>query len=273
MKVILASIVSILLGLSNCEDSSDRVLDFYKGTKAYPLAKAVAKGDTEEIEELVKEDSSLLRYDNPKIGINVLFLAVYKKQYGSLKKLLELGGDANSIDNLSKYSLLIETIESFSSKDDWKEGKKYLDLLFEYKANPNYIVNDFVSNKGISYIGKSPISEASQTHLTLFKYLLSKNADHKIRVDNELPFGNALSSRNFEIIYYYIDTLKVDVNEPINIIIQKPYDNKVTLYIQDYLNQYMNYIEGTESDKKKQVLIKKLESMGVDFKNYEYKLR
>jgi hypothetical protein len=267
MKVILASIVSILLGLSNCEDSSDRVLDFYKGTKAYTLAKAVANGDTEEIEELTKEDSSLLRYNNPKSGTNVLFLAVYKKQYGSLKKLLELGGDANSIDYLSKYSLLIKVIESFSSKYDWEEGKKYLDLLFEYKANPNYIVNDFVSNKGISYIGKSPISEASQTHLELFKYLLSKNADHKIRVDNELPFGNALFSNKIEIIDYYIDSLKVNVKDPIYI------REDDSLYIQDYIDKYMNYIEGTEGDKKKQKLIKKLESMGVDFKNYEYKLR
>ena len=45
-----------------------------------------------------------------------------------------------------------------------------------------------------------------------------------------------------------------------------------SLFIQDYIKKFMNYQEGSEGDKNKQKLIEKLERLGVDFKNYDYKL-
>ena len=80
------------------------------------------------------------------------------------------------------------------------------------------------------------------------------------------PFATSISSRKFDIIYYYIDSLNVNVHKPMS-------TTNDTLYIQDYIHRYMNYYEDTEDYDKKLKLIQYLETKGVDFKNYRFKNR
>ncbi|EIM72007.1 hypothetical protein A3SI_20132 [Nitritalea halalkaliphila LW7] len=92
----------------------------------------------------------------------------------------------------------------------------------------------------------------------------------------------------YDIANYFIDSLQVNVNEPLATKIQKPSNKEANFYIQDYVvNKFLKAkIKGDieEMEKLKQEnpkiekanqegweFIQKLERMGVDFKNYEYK--
>ena len=259
----------LCLQLSACSQSTgNRNVDFFKNTKAYDLAKAVYNSDLDKIEKFVKADTSLLSFSNPTSGSNVLFLTIYTERYEALKKLLELGGNPNSINSLTKYSLLIESIRPFGSQFEWRQEHQYTKLLLANGADPNYTVEKaFVNEKGHTIMATNPIVKASREHIDLLKLLIEYGAKFNIRVDNETPFSYAVSGRKFDIIYFYIDSLKVNVHEPMRI------RSNDSLYIQDYIQKFMNYEESSDNYKKTQTLIDRLKKMGVDFDNYDYKLK
>lgn len=259
----------LCLQLSACSQSTgNRNVDFFKDTKAYDLAKAVYNSDLDKIEKLVKADTSLLSFSNPTSGSNVLFLTIYTERYEALKKLLELGGNPNSVNSFTKYSLLMESITPFGSQFEWRQEHQYATLLLEKGANPNYTVeNDFVNEKGHTVMASNAIIKASSEHVDLLKLLIKYGANYNIRVNGKTPFAHAVSSRKLDIIYYYIDSLKVNVHEPMRI------RSNDSLYIQDYIQKFMNYEESSDNYKKTQTLIDRLKKMGVDFDNYDYKLK
>ena len=284
LKIIPFWLFSLCFVSCRQEDVS-RNTAFFKDTKAYDLAKAVEKGDLETIEKLVKEDSTLLEFSNPVSGSNVLVLCIYVEQFESFKKLLELGANPNFINPYTKYSILIDAIKPFGSQFEWRKETEYAELLLEYGANPNYAVeNEFTNEKGHHVSATSPLMKASDLYLDLVKLLIKKNANpyKKLGERQSTPFGEALESSNFDIIYYYIDSLKVDIFQPLYI------RSNDSLFIQDYVvNKFTKaklMKDATEVERLKQEnegieelnqdlwqLIKKLESMGVGFKNYEYK--
>lgn len=262
-------IIIFCFSLSACgQTTGNRNVDFFKQTKAYDLAKAVYASDISKIENLVKSDTSLLTFNNPTSGSNVLALSIYTEKYDALKKLLELGGNPNSINPLTKESLLMESITPFGSQFEWRQEHQYAKLLLESGANPNYTIEkDSVNEKGYSINASNPIVKASSEHIELLKVLIKHGAEYNIRVNGKTPFAHAVSGRKFDIINYYIDTLKVNVHEPMRI------RSNDSLFIQDYIHKFMNYEESSDNYIKTQVLIDKLKKMGIDFENYDYKLK
>jgi ankyrin repeat protein len=259
------------LSLSSCSQTlGERNLEFFRETRAYDLAKAVAEADLKRIEQIVKDDTTLLFFTNPTSGSNVLELCLYVEQFESFKKLLELGANPNFINPITRYSILIDACKFYYKPEAYTVDLRYIQSLLEYGANPNYAVEEeFENEKGHHYLAKSPLREASTIDLNMVKLLIKYGADpyHKIKQDQSTPFSKAVARGKLDIIYFYIDTLKVDVHQPMKI------RSNDSLFIQDYINKFMSYIEGTEQDKKKQELIDKLKKMGVDFDNYDYKLK
>lgn len=252
------------------QTTGNRNVDFFKETKAYDLAKAVYASDISKIEKLVKSDTSLLTYNNPTSGSNVISLSIYIERYEALKKLLELGGNPNSINPLTKESLLMESITPFGSQFEWRREHKYAQLLLEKGANPNYAIEeDFTNEKGHYKMASSPLMNASDFDLDAVKLLIKYGADpyRKLGAKKATPFSMAVSGPKFDIIYYYIDTLKVDVHQPMSV------RTNDSLYIQDYIHKFMNYEERSDNYIKTQALIDKLKKMGVDFDNYDFKLK
>lgn len=251
-----------------------RNVSFFKDTKAYELAIAVQKADLKQIERLVKEDSTLLTVTNPVSENNVLALCLYVGQFESFKKLLALGADPNFINSKTKSSVLMESCSYFGNFYNLEEDNRYAELLLQYGADPTYALeNDFTNDKGYSFIATSPLMQASGLNLQLVKTLIQYGADpyRKLGKQQRTPFTSAVSSRKLDIVYYYIDTLNVNVRQPMSVVKRKPDNVEVTYYIQDYIKTYMAYKDGTEGYEKKQKLIKYLEAKGVDFENYEYK--
>lgn len=267
MKMII--LILLFTSIVSCGDGrADRVLDFYKDTDCYELAKAVYSGDVDEIEEIVKGDSTLLSCSELTAGSTLLSLAIYAEKMESLKKLLELGANPNSINTLDKYSVLIESITVYGSQFEWNKHIEYTELLLKYGADPNYKVDtSFTNKKGYGVTYSSPLMEATTMNLDYVKLLLKYGADYKQTVDENPIFYYAVSWGDFEIINYFVDSLNVDLYQVLDIY------GEDTLYIQDCIYKHLDYIEGSESDLKKIELIKKLESKGVNFKDYNYKLK
>ncbi|MEL6628620.1 MAG: hypothetical protein AAFQ92_24075 [Bacteroidota bacterium] len=281
----------LLLSLSSCAQES-RYVTVFADTKAYELARSVEKGDLRTMEILVKQDSELMNLPNPITGSNVLALAVQVEQTKAFQKLLELGANPNFINPYTKHSILMDAIKPFGSQFEWRKEPQYVELLLKHGADPNYTIeSDFTNEKQI-YIGaSSPLIKASRLDLDLVKLLVKNGADpHKrLRERKIIPLAEALKASKYDIIYYYIDTLNIDIHQPMSTVLRQPDNEKVTYYIQDYaVNKFTKAKilgQDTEVEKLKQrngaieqanqkrwELIKDLESRGVDFKNYDYKL-
>jgi ankyrin repeat protein len=116
----------------------------FKGTKAWKLTKAVQKGDTESIKQIVKKSPKLLNYREPTYGntlINMLILtesqnAIYgidePKVFETFKTLLELGADV-SFHNKIGYSPM-----TFSCLIRSERVSAYIDELIKHGADINY---------------------------------------------------------------------------------------------------------------------------------------
>ncbi len=121
--------------------------------------------------------------------------------------------------------------------------------------------------------------EASSLNLDLVKMLIKYGADYNKKIgSHETPFSEAVDSAKNDIIYYFIDTLGVDVNQPMSTVVQKPANKEVTFYIQDYIMTNLMYRKlrnskvDIEIDRERWELIQYLETKGVDFKNYNYRV-
>ncbi|TPG33297.1 hypothetical protein [Flavobacterium pectinovorum] len=271
----------------------NRNVTFFKDTKAYDLAKAVEKEDLNKVESLVKSDIKLLEVIDPVSGSNVLSLALTLENFECFKKLLALGANPNFINPITKRSVLIDACTFYSKPEPYTIDLRYIRLLLEKGANPNYIVeNDFTDKEGNYHMATSAIHEASALDLTMVKILIKAGANpyKKLEQNQSPPFSSALKGfkNKFEITNYYIDSLNVDINEPISINVQMPSNKVVKFYIQDeVVNKYLlakikgdtleinklkkenKEIEKANSEGWKFIL--KLEKLGIDFKNYEYK--
>lgn len=277
------------MGLPSCAQD-DSYVNAFKDTKAYNLAVAVAKEDMNTIEKLVMQDSSIMEFANPVNGSNVLELSIDIEKYKSFEKLLELGADANYINPNTKYSILINAIQPFGSQFEWRIDKRYVEGLLKYGADPNYAVDKhFINDKTHRIMATSPLMEASSLDLDIVKMLVKNGANPNKKLDDQSTgFSRAVRRRKIDIINYYIDSLGVDVHQPMRVVTRKPSNKEVTYYIQDYIvNKYtkaklIGDVAEMERLKKQNAgieeanerlwqLIQKLESMGVDFRNYDYK--
>jgi hypothetical protein len=254
---------TICLTIVSCGQENRNVL-FFKNTEAYDLALAVENQDLQEIEKLVTKNPKLMDFSNPISGSNVLALSLFIENYSSFKKLLELGSNPNFINPFSKRSILIDACKFYSNPKPYTVDLRYVKLLIENKANINYTIeNDFIDKKGNHHMATSPLIEASKLDLEMVKLLINYGANpYKKLQQNQLsPFSSSLQGfkNRFEIINYYLDSLKVEIKEPLYI----GEDSK--MYIQDFIKKYFSYEIGTEGYINTQKLIKKLEDKGVVF--------
>lgn len=272
-----------LISFSSCAQENKYVAAF-KDTKPYTLAKAVEREDLDEIEKLIRQDSTLMEFPNPVNGSNVLVLSIDIEKYESFRKILELGANPNFINPYTRHSVLIDAIQPFGSQFEWRTDNRYIETLLEYGADPNYAVeNDFTNEKGHHVMGTSPLMEASGLNLEAVKLLVEHGAEpNEIGNGKIHPLTRALDFKKFDIIDYYIDSLNVDVTEPMRV------RSNDSLFIQDYIvNKFIKarlmgdkaemenlkkLNEGIEeANEELWQFIQKLEKMGVDFKNYDYK--
>ncbi len=270
---------SLILSISMiaCGQPYSRNVYFFEETAAFELAKAIEREDLEKIETLVEGDISLLDVANPISGSNGLALSLHLEKYWSFSKLLELGSNANFINPYSQYSILIESCKYYNLPEPWTVDLRFVERLLSYGADPNYAVTeDFTDERGVFHYAKSPLMSASSVSKDMVKLLISSGADPYLRISAKgyTSFYSALSNRKFEIVNYYIDSVHVNVHQPMRI---RTYDS---LFIQDYLvnKLTLNKIRNRDAEiglenTARWNLIEKLERAGVEFVNYNYKIK
>ena len=274
MKILMKIFCCCLLFFcfSSCRQEMNRNVSMFKDTKAFELAKAVEASDLKVIEKLVKEDKGLLEVTNPISGSNVLILALYTESYEAFKKLLELGADPNFVNPYTKKSALIESIKFYENPEPYTIDKRYAKLLLKNGADSNYTIEkDFADEKGNFQNATTPLMQASKFDVGFVKLLINygANPNKKLEEDQSTAFTAAFTGfkNRFDVINYFIDDLKIDVHQPM-----KTWSENENLYIQDYIKKYMSYKEGSQGYNEREKLVTKLKRMGVEFKDYNYKL-
>src|SRR5690606_21547258 len=92
------------------------------------------------------------------------------------------------------------------------------ELLLKYGADPNYKVDSsFTNKKGYNVYYNSPMKEAVSMNLDYVKLLLKYGADYKQKVNDNPIFYYAVRWGDFDIINYFVDSLKVDVFQVLDI--------------------------------------------------------
>ncbi|MEO1412967.1 MAG: ankyrin repeat domain-containing protein [Bacteroidota bacterium] len=282
----------LIASLSACGQHQDPSVPDFEGTEAQELAQAVATSKLQKIEKIVRANPELLNVASPEYGYNVLGLSIKLERYPAFEKLLELGADPNYLNPQTKQSVLIEAIRPYGNQMQWRITHRYVRALLAQGADPNYAVEaDFVDANGRRVRAVSPLSKAATQDLETVKMLIRYGADpHRKIGDQQFSgFSRAVRRGKYDIIHYYIDSLRVDVHQAMGTVIRKPSDERVTYYIQDYavnkftkakvlddtveLERLKQRNAGIEAaNEERWALIQKLEGMGVDFKNYDYQL-
>lgn len=276
--------------MTGCSQTN-KYVDFFKTTEAFELANAVADEDVDKIKKIVKKRPDLLNVADPVTGSNVLVLSLDLEKYESFVRLLELGANPNYINPYSKYCILIEACRYYGDANEFRIELKYIQTLLKYGADPNCrLEEDIIDIKKRHHFASSPLAKAARLDINLVKTLVRGGADPKLKLkqNQSSAFSNALESSKFDIINYFIDSIGVDLKIPLFVVSQKPDNKVVEYYIQDYVvNKYIHaYIfnETEKIDEYKRInpqieeankegirLVNKLEKMGIDFRNYEYK--
>lgn len=288
MKVLvyqLCIVIFLALNFSCVKNSKQEIkyIKHYKGTDLEQLVEAINNENIKEIEKLVHDNPEVLKYSDPLYGSGILGICINLEKYNSFKKLLELGADANYINNVNHYSILIESIKPFGTDKEWKEDNRYAFLLLNYKADPNNVVEKgFEDEKKYYHPGASPLVRASSLNLELVKKLIEHGAIIDKKIDGISPFASSVISGNYDISKYYIEFLGVKLDEPL---VMKEKDS---LFIQDLItNKYtLAKIQGDhnkinelkkinksidDANIKRWEMIEYLEKKGVNFKDYNYK--
>lgn len=229
------------------------------------LAKAIEKEDVEKINELLKNKSINVDYQEPKFGHTLLMLAVANNKIKSVEALLKNNANPNlTSKSQNDNTLTIVCNETYFATCD----TKILELLLQYGGNLNYeqtyTENSLNGNRQIkSTLLNTAVS--SGKCLEFIKFMINKGTDINKYVENnptESPITYALLTDNLKIAKYLI----IDKQAVIPPYIFKRQANisykgepEKYLTITDLLNE-QQYEKGTENYKLREEIINYLKS-------------
>lgn len=245
------------------------------------------------IDRLIDKDPTLLSVTNSHTGFDVLELSIYLGRYDSFKRLIDLGADVNSINPITQKSKLISACKYYYDPEPYTIESKYLKVLLEKGADPNYVIENNVKDKrGVGRgLATSPLMSAAELDLELVKLLLKHGANpHKKLKEGSRSLLSATLNGNknrIQIASYLIDSLNINPSDTLAYILRKPGNKWRAFYIQDYLVNHFIWAKLTNdtisinelknrnpkievANKEALKFVKKLQELGIDFINYKY---
>lgn len=253
---------------SACVNDSDLLpnnYNLFRGTPVWKLAKAVKRGDIEEIKHQVMGGRVDINFQEPKFGGTLLMLTVYNQNYKSCKALLELGADPNKHEYWSGSTALIEAagIENFSG-----DNTLFLRLLLAHGANVNE------EETGVQKEGnttrRTPLIVACQdvnqfvSPIHKVKLLVEAGANVNYKNEyNQFPLGVALLHSHNDIAFYLLQK-GADYNE---IFIDRSLyqSGGKKIYILDILREQFLPLN-SEKYRYKMMIVDFLKSKGIDYR-------
>ena len=252
-------VIIIFLLLSSCREiivDKTRLKGWdyrlFQETPAWELAKAVQDGRVSRIKSIIQEDSTLINYQEPRFGETLLMLAIWNDDYKSFSTLLENNANVNIYDTYDGTSAIILTCE-------YNLGKKYVEKLLEYGANPNDIeVGERRAGNNTRY---TPLRGAVENgNIETVKLLLQAGAD----VNYYDEFGTCALKQAAYLDYNKIVLLLIENNAYYDRPISK--NRFGPIYLVNVLRLQLFPIGSIEHSEKMQV-IDFLQRHGIDYRN------
>lgn len=199
------------------EDLTVQDIKIFKNTPAWDLTQAVDKQDISEMKSILKEDKSLLNYQEPVFGMTVLIRAISSEKYKATKELLENGANPNIISKIGTTALFKAI--SFSWEDTKvNDDPKFVKLLLDYNADPNISYCSPVKAGQTDPIecGTSPLMYSVSRGFEKAKLLINAGAEinYKTKSGNT-PAYEALFMKDVDLAFYLIVNKNAIVTEPV----------------------------------------------------------
>ncbi len=237
--------------------------DNFKDTKAYELAIAVENEDIKKIEEIIKDNESLIDFLEPKFGHSLLMLSVANNLDKSVEKLLELGANPNKkSEPTSGVNSEVTTAIFIASDKVYKRNCRtdILELLVKYGG----IIDDKIDVKYLNsnYITKeTPLMIATKSDcIDLVKKIVELGADINdySYVNGKGPLSNCIIHDNLNILEYLVIQQKAKI--PNYIFVRQAHNNspKQELTLIEFLNE-QEYSTSSDNYKYKKRIINYLE--------------
>ncbi len=265
MKTITTVFLIIML-FTNCTNgnSQGKLLSsdyrIFKNTPVWQLAEAVKDEDTISITSIIKGNRKFVDYVDPIYGNTLLMLAVYNRNYNSVKKLLELGADPNKQALNDRESALMMAAErSLEEGINPSEDVRYLKVLLKYGGNPNAIQEGDLAKKGSRHYSTPLIYACFSGIFEHVKVLVEAGGDINFTSKyGTTPLFASLVGRNPDIVLYLLNK-----GANYNAVMQTSIDGK-KIYILEYLNEpWWQFEPNSEKYKKVQEIKDFLKAHGV----------
>ncbi len=262
------NVVAIILTLFSCTNR-DTTIDkskllgsdyrLFQNTPAWELAKSVEDGDTNSIRLAAKKNKGLIDYREPVYGQTLLKIAVYNRNYNSVKALLESGADPNKQDTHDKMSALM--VAAGLGQDGivppyGNAEPRYLKILLKYGGDPNAGQKELKLNVDSTFF--TPLLLACRSGILEYvKILVDAGADVNLGKVGYNALDQATVSENPNIVMYLLEK-GADFRQPLytNVKGEKK-------YLLDALSIW-HFKKGSEEYKKQMEIIKFLRDKGIN---------
>ena len=173
----------------------------FQNTPAWELAKAVDDEDISKIRIEVLQKKVTIDFQDPIFGNTLLMLSIMNDDYSSMEELLKLGADPNKPDlDRGETSVLCAANKTNSIK--------YLELILEYKGDPNSFENAPYkrSEEHRSTAILDAIYQYDTMSLQKVKMLVEAGADVNFYITDHIktPISQAMTSHRMDVVLYLL---------------------------------------------------------------------
>lgn len=234
----------------------------FNNSPVQELAKAVEQENTEKINDILKDKTINVDYQEPKYGHTLLMLSVANNKIKSIHTLLSNNANPNLTSNNNQDNSVSIAVENYPEICD----TTILTQLFEYGANANFIQDiDRVEDNGMhSIVKRSILMIAVRNDCSpIVKFLVNNGANI-----NEYTYYNGYGAITESIIHNNLIITKYLIIEKhayvptFCYVRNKGETDEERLTITDLLNE-AQYDEGTENYELREEIIRYLKSKNL----------
>lgn len=253
------------------EELTVQDIEIFRKTIAWDLVQAVSENDVIKIQNVLKENSELVNFQEPIFGTTPLMWAISSGKYQSAKALLDNGADPNIISKTGTTALFRAI--SFSWDDTQaNEDSKFVKLLLGYKVDPNinYCSPKIDGQTDPIECGTSPLMYSVSRGFEKVKLLVNAGANVNYKTETGKTASiEALLMKDVNVAYYLIVEKKSNITEPYyfyDIINDTIIDKEKPHYPVDLLLDWTFEVGSSEYQKKKEI-IAAFKNQGIDYES------
>ncbi|MES2767031.1 MAG: ankyrin repeat domain-containing protein [Bacteroidota bacterium] len=240
--------------------------ELFKNTPAEKLADAVEDEDLDEIDEILRNNRTIVDYQEPEFGHSLLVLATVNNKLKSTKKLLELGADPNLKSFNDSSTAVIDACDGIYSEEC---NLMILQELIKHGGNVNIIQHSTYKWAGeITHRYMTPLLNAIGTGkcIEVIKLLVESGADvnYVHEISGQTPVIAAIMDDRLDVARYLIIEKKANTDNA-SFTFGNSRSKMRTLTIKEILNEKnYNGSDNSENLRLKQEILDFLKAKGLE---------